>query len=84
MVRVTHASQEWGRNQLEAAAAKAARLDPSTAAAAGARAWGCPKCRHSYSGEQLPRAYTCLCGRKEEPEWDPWLAPHTCGELCGK
>ncbi|WIA21924.1 hypothetical protein OEZ85_004291 [Tetradesmus obliquus] len=80
--------QEWARNQLATAAYKASRAaDPGSAAADAAPAvheWGCPKCRHGYGSSQLPRGYSCFCGKQEEPEWDPWLAPHSCGELCGK
>lgn len=75
------ATQEWARNQLDSAAYKASR-DPSAAAAA--REWGCPSCRFDYPAAEVPQQYSCFCGKKEDPEWDPWLAPHSCGELCGK
>jgi NF-X1-type zinc finger protein NFXL1 len=52
--------------------------------AKAAAEWGCPKCRHSYARRDLPSSYTCFCGKAQDPEWDPWLAPHTCGEVCGK
>ena len=40
--------------------------------------------RFDYPSCQVPQQYNCFCGKKEDPEWDPWLAPHSCGELCGK
>ncbi|XP_041971572.1 NF-X1-type zinc finger protein NFXL1 [Aricia agestis] len=46
--------------------------------------WCCPKCRHSYSKEEIPRKYRCFCGRTDDPQYHPWLLPHTCGEVCGK
>lgn len=82
--------QEWARNQLATAAYKASRAADAAApqglndGGCMAAEWGCPKCRFSYSAKQLPSSYTCFCGKQEDPEWDPWLAAHTCGELCGK
>ncbi|KAF6263962.1 hypothetical protein COO60DRAFT_1292737 [Scenedesmus sp. NREL 46B-D3] len=80
--------QEWARNQLATAAYKSSRAADLGSAAAGdaatAAQWGCPKCRHGYGASQLPSSYSCYCGKQQEPEWDPWLAPHSCGELCGK
>lgn len=84
------ALQEWARNQLATAAYKASRAaDAAVAERLGDGGctladWGCPKCRFSYSPQQLPSSYNCFCGKQEDPEWDPWLAAHTCGELCGK
>ncbi|XP_075985237.1 NF-X1-type zinc finger protein NFXL1 [Anticarsia gemmatalis] len=46
--------------------------------------WCCPKCRHSYSKEEIPRKYRCFCGKTDDPQYHPWLIPHTCGEICGK
>lgn len=40
--------------------------------------------RFDYPASEVPQQYSCFCGKKEDPEWDPWLAPHSCGELCGK
>lgn len=77
--------QDWARSQLDAASLRA-----SNAAAGGAAPprdsldFHCPKCRCSYAASRAPRAYTCFCGKQEDPEWDPWLAPHTCGELCSR
>ncbi|KAI8463588.1 MAG: hypothetical protein J3K34DRAFT_526874 [Monoraphidium minutum] len=75
--------QDWARNQMEAAAL---RVHNATGAAPPRTEleFGCPKCRTGYPSAQAPRAYTCFCGKVADPEWDPWLAPHTCGELCGR
>lgn len=32
----------------------------------------------------VPNRYFCFCGKKENPEFDPWLPPHSCGNLCGR
>lgn len=32
----------------------------------------------------VPNRYFCYCGKKENPEFDPWLPPHSCGDLCGR
>ncbi|KAL4428037.1 hypothetical protein ABPG75_002126 [Micractinium tetrahymenae] len=80
--------QSWARRALAAAQAKPAphpMVDPAGAAAAAARgpaAWGCPKCRQDYTA--VPSGYTCWCGKVPDPEWNPWNAAHSCGELCDK
>ncbi|KAL4445363.1 hypothetical protein ABPG77_011188 [Micractinium sp. CCAP 211/92] len=80
--------QSWARRTLAAVQAKPAPhpvVDPAGAAAAAARgpaAWGCPKCRQDYVA--VPGGYTCWCGKVPDPEWNPWNAAHSCGELCGK
>lgn len=52
---------------------------------AGAQAsWGCPKCRTGYLPTEVPTEYRCFCGKQKDPPADPWLAPHTCGDICGK
>ncbi|KAL6748565.1 hypothetical protein V8C86DRAFT_3020593 [Haematococcus lacustris] len=80
--------QEWARNQVDQAVLKAlSKLTQFPGAAAQARAaaeWGCPKCRQMYSSSAIPSVYTCFCGKVEEPEWDPWRAPHSCGDLCAR
>ena len=46
--------------------------------------WGCPKCRTGYLPAEVPLEYRCFCGKQRDPPADPWLAPHTCGDICGK
>lgn len=46
--------------------------------------WGCPKCRTAYLPSEVPSEYRCFCGKQKDPPLDPWLAPHTCGDICGK
>jgi transcriptional repressor NF-X1 len=44
--------------------------------------WKCPHCRKVYSDVPKP---SCFCGKSEgTPPVDPYLLPHTCGEVCGK
>lgn len=43
-----------------------------------------PKCRSQYSQRNIPTRYLCFCGKKIDPEFDPWLPPHSCGEVCGR
>ncbi|GBF94871.1 hypothetical protein Rsub_08114 [Raphidocelis subcapitata] len=75
--------QDWSRNQIDAAVARATH---STGAPPPRHTleFSCPRCRGLYPAAQVPRGYTCFCGKTQDPEWDPWLAPHTCGELCGR
>lgn len=46
--------------------------------------WGCPKCRTAYQPSEVPSEYRCFCGKQKDPPLDPWLAPHTCGDICGR
>lgn len=46
--------------------------------------WTCPHCRSYFPQENFPSKYTCFCGRRENPEFDPYIVPHTCGESCRK
>lgn len=80
--------QDWAKSQIEASVYKAMnRLSEFPGAAEQARAeaeWACPKCRQAYTTKQVPRSYTCFCGKQDEPTFDPWITPHSCGEVCGK
>lgn len=46
--------------------------------------WCCPKCRHSYAQEEYPKKYECFCKKCVDPPYQPWLVPHSCGEICNK
>ncbi|XP_052277513.1 NF-X1-type zinc finger protein NFXL1-like [Dreissena polymorpha] len=46
--------------------------------------WHCPKCRLEYDQKLCPTRYLCYCGKVEDPKFDPWLVPHSCGSPCGK
>ena len=46
--------------------------------------WSCPKCRGEYTRSKCPQKYHCFCGKMEDPPVDPWLLPHSCGEMCEK
>ncbi|XP_020672053.1 NF-X1-type zinc finger protein NFXL2 isoform X1 [Dendrobium catenatum] len=46
--------------------------------------WHCPKCRDLYARDKIPRSYRCFCGKVEDPPSDPWILPHSCGEVCGR
>lgn len=46
--------------------------------------WQCPKCRKDYESSAIPSTYFCFCGQKVNPEFQPWLVPHSCGETCNK
>ncbi|GER50962.1 NF-X1-type zinc finger protein NFXL1 [Striga asiatica] len=46
--------------------------------------WPCPKCRVEYPKPQIPRNYYCFCGKVQDPPRDPWILPHSCGEICGR
>ncbi|XP_041358190.1 NF-X1-type zinc finger protein NFXL1-like [Gigantopelta aegis] len=44
--------------------------------------WHCPKCRHEYEPSACPTKYFCFCGKVQDPKFDPWLVPHSCGQTC--
>ncbi|XP_076446589.1 NF-X1-type zinc finger protein NFXL1-like [Babylonia areolata] len=46
--------------------------------------WFCPKCRHEYKQSDCPTRSLCFCGKVEDPKFDPWLIPHSCGQTCGR
>nr|CAB3476177.1 unnamed protein product [Digitaria exilis] len=46
--------------------------------------WGCPKCRFAYTKSQTPTSYRCFCSKTEDPAPDPWILPHSCGDVCGR
>lgn len=41
-----------------------------------------PKCRFEYKRSDTPSRYYCYCGKVEDPPLDPWLVPHSCGQVC--
>ena len=46
--------------------------------------WNCPKCRKDYSQSNYPSIYSCYCKKIKNPEYDPWIIPHSCNQKCGK
>ncbi|XP_071934502.1 NF-X1-type zinc finger protein NFXL2-like [Coffea arabica] len=74
--------QSWAHQSSNLAAARAASraatLNDDTLR------WHCPKCRIEYPKSQTPKYYYCFCGKLENPPHDPWILPHSCGEICGR
>ncbi|XP_037933957.1 NF-X1-type zinc finger protein NFXL1 [Teleopsis dalmanni] len=46
--------------------------------------WFCPQCREEYEPVERPTVYKCFCGNEENPTYQPFLVPHSCGEICSK
>jgi len=44
--------------------------------------WSCPNCNTPFNGK-CPR-YKCFCGRRECPEFSPYILPHSCGKPCDR
>lgn len=44
--------------------------------------WDCPQCRKSYEPNEIPRHYECFCKKEREPVSQPFLIPHSCGDVC--
>lgn len=78
--------QSWSRQASDLAAARAVtRLSVSAEHAAETSLWNCPKCRVEYPKNLIPKIYLCFCGKLENPPSDdPWVLPHSCGEVCGR
>ncbi|CAN1748557.1 NF-X1-type zinc finger protein NFXL2 [Linum perenne] len=78
--------QSWARQASDLAAARAVTRLPITSEKASETAlWNCPKCRSAYSKSQIPKSYFCFCGKLENPPNDnPWILPHSCGEVCDR
>ena len=49
-----------------------------------ALSWDCPQCRRNYEPEEIPRYYECFCKRERDPLSQPFLIPHSCGEVCNQ
>lgn len=43
-----------------------------------------PKCRGEYAPSEQPQRYFCFCGKEENPKYDIWTVPHSCGKTCDK
>ena len=42
----------------------------------------CPHCNYIFENSNI--RYTCFCGKKKDPEPDPYLPLHSCGNKCGR
>lgn len=78
--------QSWSRQSSDLSAARATtRLPISSQHASEISTWNCPKCRVQYSRSQIPKHYHCFCGKLQDPPSDdPWVLPHSCGEVCNR
>ncbi|KAF8979031.1 FKBP12-associated protein [Entomortierella lignicola] len=44
--------------------------------------WRCPGCQNTQVS--IPKDYTCFCSKVNEPIFNRYFTPHSCGELCGR
>ncbi|KAI8606394.1 hypothetical protein EDD21DRAFT_298207 [Dissophora ornata] len=44
--------------------------------------WRCPGCQNTQIS--VPKEYSCFCGKSNEPEFNRYFTPHSCGDLCGR
>ncbi|KAI8602060.1 hypothetical protein EDD21DRAFT_304250 [Dissophora ornata] len=44
--------------------------------------WRCPGCQNTQVS--IPKEYVCFCGKIHNPDFNRYLTPHSCGELCGR
>ncbi|EEF29002.1 nuclear transcription factor, X-box binding, putative [Ricinus communis] len=78
--------QSWAQQSSNLSAYRAStRLPISPERAAETATWNCPKCRSVYTKSLIPKTYFCFCGKIENPPHDnPWILPHSCGEICNR
>lgn len=74
--------QSWAQQCSNLAAARAASR--AVTVKDDSLLWHCPKCRIEYPKSEIPKYYYCFCGKLENPPHDPWVLPHSCGEICGR
>ncbi|CAM0140389.1 unnamed protein product [Umbelopsis sp. WA50703] len=43
--------------------------------------WRCPGCQ--YTRTVIPKEYVCFCGKQLNPDYNKYITPHSCGQLCG-
>ncbi|KAG9160896.1 hypothetical protein Leryth_008711 [Lithospermum erythrorhizon] len=46
--------------------------------------WRCPGCQSVQLTSFKDIRYLCFCGKRQDPSFDLYLTPHSCGEPCGK
>ena len=70
--------QKWAKQGLDAP------LPPNALESGDDRrkTWRCPGCQNLDS--ELPSIYECWCGKTQNPEVQRYIAPHSCGQPCGK
>lgn len=57
--------------------------DPKKAKQLKSYSFGCPHCAYIYNMTGMPKYY-CYCGKTKDPEFNSYLEPHTCDQVCGK
>ncbi|XP_051138149.1 NF-X1-type zinc finger protein NFXL2 [Andrographis paniculata] len=75
--------QSWAHQSTTLAASRASARAP-VVPDDNSLVWPCPKCRVDYPKSQTPKYYYCFCGKVQDPPRDPWILPHSCGEICGR
>lgn len=74
--------QKWAKDSIYQLAEAYSETDPHFDKST--LKWCCPKCRAEYAQSVIPSRYYCYCGKQQDPKFDPWLVPHSCGETCRK
>lgn len=46
--------------------------------------WRCPGCQSVQHSSSREIRYMCFCGKRNDPSFDLYLTPHSCGQPCGK
>jgi len=67
--------QKWAKQALD-------QPGPQNEEIAQQRTWRCPGCQNASPA--APKKYTCWCEKTDNPEPARYIAPHSCGQTCGK
>ncbi|ELR18860.1 uncharacterized protein ACA1_036940 [Acanthamoeba castellanii str. Neff] len=72
---------KWSKNSLEEARQVPQGILPQKPPADG---WRCPHCNKTHRQHEGPPVSRCFCGKYANPEFNPYITPHSCGDLCGR
>lgn len=72
---------KWSKNSMEEARSQRQSILPQKAPLDG---WRCPHCNKVHREHEGPPISRCFCGKVTNPEFNPYITPHSCGDLCGR
>jgi len=72
---------KWSKNSLDEARQQPPSFLPQKPPPEG---WRCPHCNKGHHEREGPPVPLCFCGKVRHPEFNPYITPHSCGDLCGR
>ncbi|KAI9204843.1 uncharacterized protein BJ171DRAFT_442072 [Polychytrium aggregatum] len=71
---------KWSRSSASNEAAQ--QPAPSSSSSASNPGWRCPGCQSVVA--EVPSEYRCFCGKIEDPPFNRFITPHSCGQTCSR